>query len=142
MNYWLICLPRQDLEHCMTIGTFGRASKHILGRVCKGDPVVCCAGKGDWKIIGLGKAVGDYYMDDTKVFLKEGHFPDRFDFEAEKLGRDREIDLMSIIDKLSFVTNLAYWAVFFRNGIAQMSKHDWTLICELTNHPAAETHKR
>lgn len=129
MNYWLLCLPREDLEHCMRKGTFGLARKHILGNVSKGDAVVCCAGKGDWKIIGLGAATSDYYVDDTKVFLKEGYFPDRFDFAAEKLAREREVDVMSIVDDLSFVKNVAYWAVFFRNGIARMSKADWDLIC-------------
>jgi len=116
------------MEHCIKKGTFGLARKQILGNVSKGDSVVCCAGKGDWKIIGLGVALSDYYMDDAKIFLKEGSFPDRFDFVAEKLPKEKEIDLMSIIDQLSFVTNLAYWAVFFRNGIVQMSKHDWDLV--------------
>jgi len=128
MNYWLICLPREDLEHCMKIGTFGLGRKHVLGHVAKGDPVVCCAGKGEWKIIGLGSTTSDYYVDDKQVFLKEGYFPDRFDFKADKLGADREPDVMQIIDKLSFVKDLAYWAVFFRNGIVRMSKQDWELI--------------
>jgi hypothetical protein len=130
MNYWLVCLPREDLEHCMRKGTFGLARKHILGSVSKDDAVACCAGKGDWKIIGLGSATSDYYVDDAKIFLKEGYFPDRFDFAADKLPREREVDLMSIIDDLSFVTNVAYWAVFFRNGIVKMSKQDWELICK------------
>ncbi len=128
MNYWLLCLPREDLEHCMRQGTFGLARKHILGHVAKGDAVVCCAGKGDWKIIGVGSATSDYYVDDAKVFLKDGYFPDRFDFIAETLPKDTEVDLMSMIDELSFVKNVAYWAVFFRNGIARMSKQDWELI--------------
>lgn len=119
------------MEHCIRIGTFGLARKHILGDVKKGDLVVCCAGKGDWKLIGFGKAASDYYVDDKKVFLKEGYFPDRFDFEANKLAKNEEIDLMSIIDRLTFVTNLAYWAVFFRNGIARISKNDWELMTKL-----------
>ncbi len=121
----------------MQKGTFGLARKHILGSVSKGDAVVCCAGKGDWKIIGLGSTVTDYYLDDTKVFLKEGFFPDRFDFKADKLPKNQEIDIMSIIDQLSFVKNLAYWAVFFRNGIVRISKRDWELICEQTSHSPA-----
>lgn len=128
MNYWLVCLPREDLVHCMKVGTFGLGRKHILGTVTKGDSVVCCAGKGDWKIIGVGHAVSDYYVDISKIFLKDGTFPDRFDFECEKLLPESEVDLMSIIDRLSFVTNLAYWAVFFRNGIVRLSKQDWEFI--------------
>lgn len=68
------------------------------------------------------------YFDDKQVFLSEGIFPDRFDFSAKKLHSDKEVDVMSIIDGLSFVTNLAYWAVYFRSGIVRMSKQDWELI--------------
>jgi hypothetical protein len=128
MNYWLLCLPREDIEHCMKIGTFGLSRKHILGKVATGDAVVCCAGKGDWKIIGTGATTSNYYVDDKKLFLKDGYFPDRFDFTAETLPRAREVDVKSIIDQLSFVKDLAYWAVFFRNGVVAISKQDWELI--------------
>jgi hypothetical protein len=117
----------------MKVETFGLARKHILGQVAKGDAVVCCAGKGEWKIIGVGSAVSDYYVDDTKVFLKDGFFPDRFDFKAGMLPKGQELDIMSIIDQLSFVSDRAYWAVFFRNGIVKMSKQDWELICKESN---------
>lgn len=128
MNHWLICLPREDLEHCMKAGVFGLSRKHILGNVKKGDLIICCAGKGDWKIIGFGEATSDYYVDDSAVFLKRGYFPDRFDFQSRQLGLGKEVDLMGIIDRLSFVSNLAYWAVYFRNGIARCTEADWELI--------------
>lgn len=128
MNYWFLCLPREDIERCMKVGTFGLARKHILGHVTTGDAVVCCAAKGDWKIVAIGSATSDYYVDNKPVFVKEGHFIDRFDFKCEPLPREKEIDLMSIIDRLTFVKNLAYWAVFFRNGIVRMSRQDWDLI--------------
>ena len=120
----------------MRKGTFGLARKYILGQVSKGDAVVCCAGKGDWKIIALGSATSDYYVDDTKIFLKDGYFPDRFDFSTEKLPKDREIDIKSVLDRLSFVTNIAYWPVFFRNGIVRMSHSDWQFL-ELTAKESA-----
>jgi len=137
MNYWLICLPREDLEHCMKVGVFGLSRKHILGQVKTGDQVLCCAGKGDWKIIGLGQATSDYYVDDNSVFLKSGIFVDRFDFESKALEKNYEIDIMQIIDRLSFVSNIAYWAVYFRNGIAKCSKADWELIINAVK-PATE----
>lgn len=124
------------MEHCINVGTFGLSRKHILGQVQKGDAVVCCAGKGDWKIIALGSATSDYYVDDKKLFLKEGYFFDRFNFEATSIPTDREVDLISIIDQLSFVTNMAYWAVFFRNGIAKMAKSDWDLIQKSAGSPS------
>ena len=114
----------------MRKGTFGLSRKCRIGHVRIGDRVVCCAGKGDWKIIGLGSAISDYYVDDAKIFLKEGYYPDRFDFKIEALPKNREVDLMSIIGDLSFVKNLSCWAVFFRDGMAKMSKSDWDLICE------------
>ena len=128
MNYWLLCIPREDMEQCMKVGTFGLSRKHILGNVVKDDMVVCCAAKGDWKVIGSGTAKSDYYVDIEKIFLAEGNFPDRFDFTSERLPKSQELDLMLIIDQLSFVKNLAYWPVFFRNGIVRLTKSDWVLI--------------
>lgn len=112
----------------MKIGTFGLNRKYMLGQVCKGDKVVCCAGKSDWKIIGIGTATTDYYVDDTKVFLADGIFPDRFDFSAEPIKKNSELDLMRVIDDLSFVTNVTYWSVFFRSGIVKMQERDWQLL--------------
>lgn len=128
MNYWLICLPRTDLEHCIKIGTFGLSRKHILGSVKKGDVLLCCAGKGDWKFIATGQITSDYYVDDSSIFLKQGDFCNRFDFDATYLPK--EIGLMTLIDELSFVTNLATWAVYFRNGIVKLTKADWERIVE------------
>lgn len=126
MNYWLICLPRADMEHCIKKGIFGLPRKTHIGKVRQGDKIVCCAGAGDWKIIALGEATSDYYMDDSKVFLKEGLFVDRFNFDARKITD--ELDLRSLMDRLSFITNVGFWAVYFRNGIARLSKEDWKLI--------------
>jgi hypothetical protein len=133
MNYWFLSLPRADIEHCIKIGTFGLNRKHILGRMAEGDKVVCCAGKGDWKIVGVGVAESTYYVADDKIFLKDGLFADRFDFKANLLPKDRELDLMTVIDRLSFVTSLAHWAVYFRNGIVEMTKSDWELLDKSIN---------
>src|SRR6185369_11632824 len=103
MNYWLVCLPREDLLHCIKHGVFGLARRNVIGKVKKGDKVVCCSGKGDWKVLALGKASSDYYVDDEKIFLKEGSFLDRFALDAELLRQ--ELELLSIVDKLSVVTN-------------------------------------
>jgi EVE domain len=126
MNYWLICLPKEDLLHCIKIGTFGLARKHILAQVKEGDKLACLAGKGDWKFLASGQITSDYYVDDAPVFLKSGLFIDRFRFAATPFSK--ELDLMSIIDQLSFVTKLEYWAVYFRSGITKISEKDWELI--------------
>ncbi len=126
MNYWILCLPREDIDRCIKIGVFGLERRNVIAKVAEGDKIVCCAGKGDWKILAVGLATTDYYVDIEKVFLKPGVFPDRFNFTAQKLPA--EIDVLPLLPKLSFVTNINYWAVFFRNGIAKMSEQDWELI--------------
>ncbi len=128
MNYWILCIPREDIEHCMKIGIFGLERRHFITKVTQGDKVVCCASKGNWRVLAVGHATSDYYVDTEKVFLKSGDFPDRFNFSSEKLST--EIDLISLIDRLSFVTQLPHWRLYFRNGIAKMSKQDWELITQ------------
>jgi len=127
MKYWFLTLPRPDMEHCIKVGTFGLSRKHLLGKVSKGDKVVCCASK-DWQIIATGEATSGYYLDDKPIFLKEGTFPDRFDFQAGSLSSLEELPLKEVIDQLGFVTNLAYWAVYFRTGIVEISKADWDVV--------------
>jgi predicted RNA-binding protein len=127
LNYWIIALPREDMEHCIKIGTFGLNRKGTLGRVKTGDKVACYITKEN-KIIALGEATSDYYMDDKRIFKAAGMFPDRFDFKATSLGADKEIDIKSMVDDLSFITNKYYWSVYFRTGVAQIHQADWELI--------------
>lgn len=131
MNYWLISLPRLDIEHCIKIGTFGQGRKQGISHVMKGDRVVCCAGKGEWKLIAAGEVTSDYYVDDREVFLKPGFYPDRFDFTATKF--QEEVDLKSLIEQLSFITNPDYWPVYFKTGMAKLSPDDWKLIEQIKN---------
>jgi len=126
-QHWLVCLPRQDLEHCIEIGTFGLNRKYVLGQVERGDDIICCASK-DWKLIAKGSITEPYYISDEPVFLAEGMFPDRVDFQATKVPSKSEVDLKQFLDKLDFVQNLAYWAVYFRNAVVKLSDHDWDLL--------------
>lgn len=45
MNYWMVCLPRADMEHCIRIGIFGRGSARTISEVKEGDLVVCVVTK-------------------------------------------------------------------------------------------------
>lgn len=128
MNYWLVSLPREDTERCLKLGTFGRSQKHILGKVEQGDKLAFYVTK-DRKIIAFGEVTKPYYFDEKKIFKAEGVYPHRFDFTATKSAN--ELDFMSIIDKMSFVTNLAYWSVYLRLGFKQISAADWALIQKL-----------
>lgn len=122
MNYWIISLPREHMEHCIENGVFGLNRKYTLGQVNTDDKVACYVTK-EYKIIALGEVTEGYYIDDTKVFLGEGIFPDRFKFKARKLAS--ELDFMTVIDKMSFIKNLAYWSAYFRNGVVKISKSDY-----------------
>ena len=127
MNYWLIALTREDMEHCIRVGTFGVNRKNTIGNVQKGDKVACYITK-ESKIIALGEATSSYYMDDKNIFKTQGSFPDRFDFKAPPLGRENEIDFKAMVDDFQFITNKFYWTVYLRNGIAKISGDDWQLI--------------
>ncbi|NLI74885.1 MAG: EVE domain-containing protein [Candidatus Riflebacteria bacterium] len=127
MNHWIIALPRPDMEHCIRIGKFGKNSKGVMGKVKAGDKVACYV-SGECKIIALGEATSDYYMDDSPVFKAEGVFPDRFDFSAKPVGKAREVDIKTMVDDLQFISNKLYWSVFFRTGIKQIPQPDWTFI--------------
>ena len=127
MNYWIIALPREDMEHCIRIGTFGMKRKGQMTRAAVGDKIACYITK-EYKIIALGELTSDYYMDDSNVFLREDMYPDRFDFRAEQFKKSEELEFMQIIDKMSFITNLAYWSAYFRNGLIKAAKSDWDTI--------------
>lgn len=124
MNYWLTALPREDMEHCIKVGTFGMNRKQAIGNVRAGDKVACYVTK-ECKIIALGEVTESYYMDTKKVFKSEGLFPDRFDFKAAMLG---PVDFKAMVDDLQFITNKFYWTVYLRNGIAKITQQDWKLI--------------
>jgi predicted RNA-binding protein len=127
LKYWIIALPREDMEHCIRAGTYGANRKQVINKVEKGDKVACYVTK-ECKIIALGEATSDYYMDDKKIFKAEGVFPDRFNFKASLAGSKNEVNIKTIIDDLDFITNKLYWTVYFRNGIAQITQADWELI--------------
>lgn len=124
MNYWIVSLPRPDMEHCISIGTFGAKRKFVMGQVKPGDKVVCYVTK-EFKIIALGEATSEYYLDDAAIFRAAGSFVDRFDFSAERLGS--ELNFLDYVNKVSFVKNPAYWGVFSKSAIYKISKEDWEL---------------
>ncbi len=135
MNHWIIALPREHMEHCISIGKFGLNRKHILGRVEKGDRVACYITK-EYKIIALGEVTESYYVDDSKVFKADGLFPDRFDFSAKQLSKADEIDFMNVVDQMSFIKNVAYWSAYLRSGVVQISASDWKTLLGKTKAPS------
>lgn len=139
LNYWLIALPRERLEFCIKVGIFGLNRKYILPKVSVGDQIVCYATK-DRKIIATGDITVEYYIDDEPVFNNKAIFPtgdvyvDRIRFHAKHLNP--EVDLIQVIDRMSFIKSLANWQIHFRSAIVQISKQDWELINSLAKAPA------
>lgn len=127
MKYWLIALPRADMEHCIKKGVFGMSRKHVLGSVQVGDKVGCYITK-ERKIIALGEVTHGHYLDDSPVFLRDGLFADRIDFKATPLGRNNEIDFMNVVDDMEFIKNVAYWSVYFSKSIVEITSRDWKLL--------------
>jgi predicted RNA-binding protein len=127
MNYWLVCLPREDMLHCISLGTFGRGGKQTISGVRSGDSVACLVTKEKpWKIIGIGEATSDYYVDDRNIFKNEKLIVDRFDFKIQHL--DNEVTFDNLIPKLKFITQPTYWPVYFKKGIIKLTQEDWNVL--------------
>lgn len=127
MSYWIVSLPREDMENCIRIGTFGLGRKHSISRVKAGDRVICCSTK-EWKILGVGDVTSDYYVDTTPIFLKPGAFPDRFDFKGEVIHAAKQADFKDLLPVLKCVKKLDAWPVYFRNGITEIGEEDWVTV--------------
>ena len=129
MNSWLICLPREDMEHCIRIGTIGLGRPQGISKVQAGEGVVCIITKEKpWKIAAIGKASSDYYVDEKPIFRKEGTFIDRFDFSAKKLNP--EPSFADLIDQLAFITKKESWPAYFKSGIVRLNEADWKVLSE------------
>lgn len=130
MRYWIIALPREKMEHCIEIGVFGLNRKYVLGSMQPGDALACYVHK-EYKIIALGEVSEPYYVDDEKVFPWSSGadlYIDRIKFKAKKLTKTAEVDFIQLLDKMSFIKNLAYWSVHFNGSIKEISKSDWETI--------------
>lgn len=142
MNYWLIALPRERLEFCITNGIFGLNRKYILPKVQKSDKVLFYATKYQ-KIIAVGEVTEPYHLDDTpvftdyKLFSRNDVYPDRIRFTARKL--EPEIDFIQLIDKMSFIKSLANWQIHFRSAILQIAESDWKVIAAEFKAPTSPT---
>lgn len=140
-KFWLIALPRKRMEFCINKGVFGLNRKYVLGRVQQGDGIACYV-NGEKKIIALGVVTSEYYLDDTAVFSDKeafpegGLYPDRIGFKAEMLPSNKAIDFISLVDKLSFIKNLAYWSTPLSVGIVEMNSADWDLMTQAVKQTA------
>lgn len=127
VSNWLVCLPREDMEHCVKVGVFGLKRKNVISQVQSGDRVACIVTREkDWKLIALGETVSDYYLDDSSIFLQPGSFVDRFKFKATKLKP--EISFADLISKMDFIKKPEYYSAYFKNGIVKLTDKEWSVI--------------
>lgn len=135
LNYWIVALPREDMEHCIKIGTFG-LNKKVAG-IAPGDKIACCVSKEKpWKLIALAEVTSELYTDNKRIFKKEGHYFYRFDLKGRQLPAKEEPDFQALLPDLSFITHLVYWPVYFKGGIKRIEKHDWELIAKSVTQTA------
>ncbi len=128
LNYWIIALPRPDMERCLDVGTFGMNYPYLLNRIEVGDKVVFCASK-EWLIIADGTITKPYYVSSKRVFLSQsGAFEHRLDFEAKRLEPEHQVDFRSLVAELSFIQNPAKWGPYFMHPIRQMSREDYEFL--------------
>lgn len=127
MQSWLFSLPRADMLHCIKKGVFGAARRGVLGKAQKGDKVLFYVTK-ECKVIGHGELTSNYFFDDSPIFIAEGVFPDRVKFGGKVVSSSAEIDVRTIVNDLSFVSNKAYWSVFFRFSNCLIPQHDYELV--------------
>lgn len=128
MRAWIVALPRPDLERCIELGCFGKeqAAFRII-EVAEGDGVVFYALK-ESRIVALGKVVRGYYRDETPKFLKEGVFPNRFDFAAKMLD-DKELDVRNLSSRLTSIPEGGNFGLLVKGGFRELNIEDWNLIC-------------
>lgn len=124
-RYWIISLPRNDMERCIKIGKFGLNKKYLLGRIRKGDGIVCYVTK-EARVIAIGKVTEGYYQDNSRVFLSEGKFSHRIDFAAQSL--ENEVDFRGLVEEMRFISNPQYWGAHLQLGVAEIPKEDWETI--------------
>lgn len=132
MNYWILALPRVDMEHCIKVGVFGLKRKNQLDKMKSGDKLVLLATK-EAKVLGFGEVTKEYYIDDAKVFLAQTQrevFPDRIGFKATALGKAEEIDFKELIYDLSFIKTPLYWGAHLISGVCKIPEKDYDLIVE------------
>lgn len=132
-KFWIIALPRDRLDFCLKVGTFGLTRKGKLDRVSTGDSIAFLTTK-DNKIVATGSVTKDYYYDDSPVFTDEDlfdidkHFNHRFLFSSVQLPPTKQPAFRPLIKELAFIKNPAFWSVHFQSGIAEIPESDWNII--------------
>lgn len=128
MRYWLIAIPRQDLNRCLELGVFGRSSKNKFLGVEPGDKLAFYV-TGEYTIAALGWVTEGYFFDSSDIFHRQGDFPHRIRFAAKQLIEP--IEFKPLVTKFRFIRKPEYWPAYIRRGFAELFEEDWALIAEI-----------
>jgi len=134
MKYWLIVTSPENFKYDRENTGFKvqGLSLRFRAQVQKmniGDKVVLYIMKSQ-KFGAIAKIVGEYYEDNTKVWLDdEEMWPARRKQEPEIVLQDDElIDAKRLINDLTFVQRKEHWGAYFQGSIKQIPEDDFKLI--------------
>lgn len=141
-KYWIICMSEDNFEISKQHNLIGmRESKKIdLDKMQVGDEVVFYVPK---KTIdssssdpankiqafkGIAEITSETFSSDESIWKPLGNdiFPHRK--KVKFLETDLNVPIRPLIEKLSFVTNTAWWALPLRRGYVEIEESDLELI--------------
>ena len=134
MQYWLIVTSPENFKHTrdnldFKIQGLPHRFRKQVQKMNVGDKVVIYIMKMQ-KFGAIARIVGEYYEDNTKVWLDEEEmWTSRRKQEPEIVLNDDElIDAKRLISDLSFVENKEFWGAHFQGSIKNIPEEDFKLI--------------
>ena len=133
MNYWIICITKDNLDICFRQKVIGfvESKRKRLKSFQSGDLITFYVSRISLasntkigKFVGLAKIEGKSYQS-TEPIWKHGLFPQRIAIEL--LGQ-KSCSVKSLIEDLTFIKNKAHWGAAFLAGIIRVSPGDFEII--------------
>jgi predicted RNA-binding protein len=140
-RYWILCMSEDNYEIARTQGLIGLAERHktAMRRLAIGDMMTFYISKK--KVDSLpndpankvqqfrevARVTGDAFESNDLIWhVREGEiFPHRRQVEFLADGR---VEARSLIPRLAFITNTAFWALPFRKGYVEITQKDFETI--------------
>lgn len=140
-RYWILCMSEDNYEIAKQQGLIGMAERQrrAIQQIATGDLLTFYISKKTvdsppndpahkvQRFRGIARVTGDAFESDELIWhVREGEiFPHRRPVE---FLADGSAEARPLIDKLSFVTNTAYWALPFQKGYVEISLRDFETI--------------
>jgi predicted RNA-binding protein len=144
-RYWILCMSEDNYQIAKEQGLIGMSerAKTALQKIAISDMITFYINKKKvgsppndptqrvQQFRGIARVSGEAVKSHDLIWhIREGEiFPYRrkVDFLA-----DGKADVRPLINRLSFVTNLAFWALPLRKGYAEVTERDFEIIQEAT----------